>query len=162
MTPTAGPSIDAIQRCVAAHYGLEVAALVSDRRPQHLAHARDVALLLCDLLTSKSAVVVAKKFNRDPSTVSKRWIALRRELNTSPRLAEEIRTLREAIAAAQRRAEHSASCAHRSPSSLRQVAREKSERVRELSEEVAWLLAEADALEGRSKRGAIAPLLCGR
>ena len=138
--PNGAPTVELIQHCVAAHFGLEPGALRSDRRDAPTVRARKIAGLLCQIMTEHSAGPVGRMFKRDPSVIRRYWRDLRAAIRTDRDLAETVDALREEIAAAQWRAEHAASCADRSPSKLRQEAREK-------SEEVAQLLAEADALE---------------
>ena len=65
-----GPTIAAIQRHVAAHYGVEVDNLVSPRRTRDLVRPRHVAMWLCRQLTRSSPAAIGRRFgDRDRKTV---------------------------------------------------------------------------------------------
>ena len=65
-----GPTIAAIQRRVAAHYGLEVNALVSSSRTRDLVRPRHVAMWLCRQLTRSSPAAIGRRFgDRDRKAV---------------------------------------------------------------------------------------------
>ncbi len=63
-------TIDEIQRCVADHFQLRVADLLSKRRPREIVRPRQIAMYLCKHLTTRSLPEIGRKFgNRDHTTV---------------------------------------------------------------------------------------------
>ncbi len=68
--PTNRPvDVDQIQREVARFYKIAVEDLRQDRRTKQLAHARQVAMYLARRLTKSSYPEIAKRFDKDHSTV---------------------------------------------------------------------------------------------
>lgn len=63
-------TIDEIQRCVADHFQLRVADLLSKRRLREIVRPRQIAMYLCKHLTTRSLPEIGRKFgNRDHTTV---------------------------------------------------------------------------------------------
>lgn len=81
------PTIERIQRAVAAAFGIPLVDLLSDRRDAATAHARQVAMLLARELTFHSTIVVGRHFRRDHTTVIAGVNAVRARIARDPRLA---------------------------------------------------------------------------
>ena len=95
------PSIAAIQRHVAARYGLAVGDLTSARKERHATRARHIAMWLARALTHHGATKIGTAFGgRDHSTVAAAWRGLERRMATDADLKEEVEALRVAILAA--------------------------------------------------------------
>ena len=89
-----GPTIAAIQRHVAAHYGLEVNDLVSARKARDVTRARHIAMLLCRRLTPHTASMIGRQFGkRDRSTVASAWRRLEARTAVDAELKAEVGTL---------------------------------------------------------------------
>lgn len=64
------PTIARIQSVVAAHYGLPLIEMVSQRRSRDVAHPRQVGMFLAKHLTPHSFPVIGREFGkRDHTTV---------------------------------------------------------------------------------------------
>ena len=71
---SAGPTIAAILRHVAAHYGFRASDLISARKARDVTRARHVAMCLCRRLTPRPAAEIGRHFgNRDRKTVTNAW-----------------------------------------------------------------------------------------
>ena len=100
---SAGPTIAAIQRHVAAHYGLTVNDLVSARTARDVTRKRHIAMWLCRRFTPLPATVIGNHFGRrDHTTVLSAWKGLEARMAAEADLKAEVETLAAAIAAAAR------------------------------------------------------------
>jgi chromosomal replication initiation ATPase DnaA len=63
------PRIEEVIAAVAAATHVTIEQLRSNKRPQHIAYARQLAMYFCRELTGLSFPVIAEAFNRDHSTV---------------------------------------------------------------------------------------------
>ena len=94
------PSIAAIQRHVAAHYGLAVSDLTSARKERRATRARHIAMWLARALTHHGATTIGTAFGgRDHSTVAAAWRGLGRRMAADTGLKAEVEALRVAILA---------------------------------------------------------------
>ena len=94
------PSIAAIQRGVAGHYGVRLLDLHSARRDQRVIWPRHVAMFLCRELTAHSLPAIGRQFGRRDHTSI--MYALRRvaqRMAREPEEAEAIRALARKLAA---------------------------------------------------------------
>ena len=66
---TTRPLIVAIQRHVAAHYGVPPGALAAPRQDAHITRPRHVAAYLARRMTQRSYATIGRAFNRAPATV---------------------------------------------------------------------------------------------
>ena len=97
------PSIAAIQRHVAARYGLAVSDLTSARKERRATRARHIAMWLARALTHHGATTIGTAFGgRDHSTVAAAWRGLDRRMAADDGLKAEVEALRVAILAAAR------------------------------------------------------------
>lgn len=95
------PSIAAIKRRVAAHYGVEVNDLDSVRTARSVTRPRHVAMYLCRRLTRCSASVIGRHFGgRDRTTVTSAWRGIEARIARDAALAAEIEELRAGLATA--------------------------------------------------------------
>ncbi len=82
------PSVDEIQKRVAAHYGLTITELVSKKRTQQIAHARQVAMYLVRKLVGASYPAIGRAFGgRDHSTVIHACNAIEKRRSGDPDLS---------------------------------------------------------------------------
>ena len=99
--PPRGPTIAAIQRHVAAHYGLAAGDLTSARKARRATRARHIAMWLARALTHHGATAIGRAFGgRDHSTVTAAWRGLERRMAADAGLKAEVEALRVAILAA--------------------------------------------------------------
>lgn len=95
-----GPTIAAIQRLVAAHYGVTINDLVSARKARDVTRARHIALWLCRRLTPHTASMIGRQFGkRDRSTVASAWRRLEARTAADAELKAEVDALYAMIAA---------------------------------------------------------------
>lgn len=96
------PTIAAIQRHAAAHYGVTVADLLSRRTPRKATHARHVAMWLCYRHTRHAASTIGRHFgNRDHTTVLSACKRLDARMEADAGLRADIDALSAMIAAAE-------------------------------------------------------------
>ena len=87
-------STDAIQKCVAEHYGLKVSDLKSKRRTESISTPRQVAMYLCRTLTSHSLPEIGKIFGgRDHTTVLHGCRKIAEAKERDPGLSQTLRIL---------------------------------------------------------------------
>lgn len=86
--------IGAIQTKVAAYYGIDKSALLSEMRTRRLAQPRQVAMFLARE-TGASFPLIGRCFNRDHTTV----LHACRKVLANPRLDADVAALRERLAA---------------------------------------------------------------
>ena len=99
--PPRAPTIAAIQRHVAAHYGLAVGDLTSACKERRATRARHIAMWLARALTHHGATAIGTAFGgRDHSTVAAAWRGLETRIAADAGLKEEVEALRVAILAA--------------------------------------------------------------
>ena len=95
------PTIAAIQRHVAAHYGLEINALTSASKERRATRARHIAMWLARALTRHGATQIGTAFGgRDHSTVAAAWRGMETRMAADAGLKAEVEVLRVAILAA--------------------------------------------------------------
>jgi len=100
-TQPSRPSIDAIQRAVAAHFQLSVSELTSARRGGDVAWARHVAIHLARELTGSSLPVIGRAFGgRNHATILNACRRVSERMRSDQQAVEEIRTLCERISSA--------------------------------------------------------------
>jgi hypothetical protein len=97
-TPLAG-KIARIQEVVAAHFGVPLGHMASDRRAREIAHPRQVAMYLAAETTTQSLIAIGKRFNRDHTTVIHAIRAVKQRLIDEPGLAADVAEIRERLAA---------------------------------------------------------------
>lgn len=84
---------------VAAHYGVDVGALLSDRRSASIVWPRHVAIYLCKLHSPFSLQGIGRAFGgRDHTSVRYAIRRVEERMGRSPRLQREVETLSAAIA----------------------------------------------------------------
>ena len=84
-----GKIIDAVARIV----HLRRTVLVSERRDQHTAFARQLAMYLCREVTHASFPVIGKFFGRDHSTVMHAHKIIRARMRVQPEFADKVNEL---------------------------------------------------------------------
>ncbi len=88
-------SVDAIQKRVAAHYGIRVSEMFSTRRARDIARPRQVAMYLSKILTSLSYPEIGRQFGgRDHTTVMHAVRAVESHIETNPQIAEDVQLLK--------------------------------------------------------------------
>jgi chromosomal replication initiator protein len=63
------PDIEAIQKTIADFFHMRLADLKSEKRTQHIAFCRQVAMSLCRKMTDSSFPAIGEAFGRDHSTL---------------------------------------------------------------------------------------------
>ena len=102
-SPRAPTIIAAIQRHVAARYGLTVGDLTSARKERRATRARHIAMWLACVLTRHGATTIGAAFGgRDHSIVAAAWRGLERRLAADAGLKAEVEALRISTIAAGR------------------------------------------------------------
>ena len=92
-------SVDAIQKRVAAHYGLRVSEMFSARRSRDIARPRQIAMYLAKNLTSLSYPDIGRQFGgRDHTTVMHAVKTVETLIKNDDRLAEDVALLKSLIA----------------------------------------------------------------
>lgn len=92
-------SVDAIQKRVAAHYGIRVSEMFSTRRARNIARPRQVAMYLAKTLTSLSYPEIGRQFGgRDHTTVMHAVRAIESHIETNPEIAEDVQLLKSLLA----------------------------------------------------------------
>jgi chromosomal replication initiator protein len=92
-------SVDAIQKRVAAHYGLRVSEMFSARRSRDIARPRQLAMYLAKNLTSLSYPDIGRQFGgRDHTTVMHAVKTIESLVKSDDRLAEDVILLKSLIA----------------------------------------------------------------
>lgn len=90
---------DKIKQAVCAEFGVEMADLISRRRPFHINYPRQVAMALCYDLTSLSLAEVGASFGgRDHGTVLHAYNVVRDRTEIYPNERGRYQRVREAIA----------------------------------------------------------------
>ena len=145
------PTIAAIQRHVAARYGLTVGDLSSARKERRATRARHIAVWLARALTHHGPTSIGRAFGgRDHSTVAAAWRGLERRTAADAGLKAEVEALRVAILAAGR------AQADADPT-LRQLALAAFDRARIAESAVAqWRSANAALFAALEARGYVA------
>lgn len=94
------PVVEKIQRMTAAHYALDVSVMVSPARPNKIAQARQVAMLLCRQFTDHSLEEIGACFgNRDHGTVRHACARMVQMASVDATLAGDLRDLRARVSA---------------------------------------------------------------
>ena len=92
------PSIDQIQRQVAAHYRIKLSEMFSASRARALARPRQVAMYLCKQLTTSSLPTIGRQFGgRDHTTVMHAVNRIEELKARDESLAEDIELLRRTL-----------------------------------------------------------------
>jgi len=87
-------SMEAIQKCVAEHYGLKVSDLKSKRRTESISTPRQIAMYLCRTLTSHSLPEIGRIFGgRDHTTVLHGCRKIAETKERDPGLSQTLRIL---------------------------------------------------------------------
>ncbi|MBO8141794.1 MAG: chromosomal replication initiator protein DnaA [Firmicutes bacterium] len=87
-------SISAIQQCVARHFGLRPADLVSKSRSRNVAFPRQIAMYLARTMTDASLPAIGEEFGgRDHTTVLHAYEKIKARLSTDPALAATLKEL---------------------------------------------------------------------
>lgn len=145
------PTIAAIRRHVAAHFGVSVNALVSARKTRDVSVPRHIAMWLCRELTQHSPTQIGREFgDRDRKTVVNAWARVDARMAADPALRAEVVALAEKIAASAR-----ATDAGGSP--VRDTALALHSEARTLKERAARLVALANKLIASTETGGSAP-----
>lgn len=92
-------TIKRIQEAVAAYYGIRLHEMLSDRRAVHVAIPRQVAMYLARELTLQSLPSIGRLFNRDHTTVHHACHAIARRIEEQPRIAADVKALRQELVA---------------------------------------------------------------
>ena len=143
------PTIAAIQRHVAAHYGLAAGDLTSACKERRATRARHIAMWLARALTRHGATTIGRAFGRrDHSTVAAAWRGLERRMAADAGLKAEVEALRVAILAAGR------AQADAADPTLQQLALAAFDRARIAEAEIAqWRSANAALFAALEARG---------
>lgn len=88
-----------VQSEVAHYYGLSMAALMSDRRDKHLSGPRQIAMYLSRQMTMQSLPAIARRFNRDHTTVMWAIKAVQGRIAADGAYARDVAVLRARLAA---------------------------------------------------------------
>ena len=83
-------TVSMIQETVAAHFDVKLADMVSRRRPEHIAFARQVAMYLSRELTSLSLNAIGEQFRRDHGTVLHACRLVRNRMEVDSHIKEVI------------------------------------------------------------------------
>lgn len=78
-----------IQEVVAGHYGIELHAMMSDRRSHDLSHPRQLSMWIATQLTPRSMMRIGDLFNRDHTTVMHATRVIPDRLRRDPDLRRE-------------------------------------------------------------------------
>jgi hypothetical protein len=93
-------TVDRIQHTVAAHYKMLPLHMKSAQRAKAIARPRQIAMYLASELTTFSLVKIGKMFgNRDHTTVIHAVKAVRQRIEDDAKIARDVASLREALAA---------------------------------------------------------------
>jgi chromosomal replication initiator protein len=87
-------TVDAIQREVARFYDLRISDILGNRRPQHIAFPRQVAMYLSRSLTDQSLPSIGEAFSRNHATVIYACRAVENRMQTDEKVRGSIATLR--------------------------------------------------------------------
>lgn len=94
------PMVEKIQRMTATHYALDVSVMVSPARPNKIAQARQVAMLLCRRFTDHSLEEIGLCFgNRDHGTVRHACTRIEQMASVDASLRGDVRDLSSRVAA---------------------------------------------------------------
>lgn len=89
------PRITKIQETIAEAFELHISAMVTKARPRHFAHPRQIAMFFCRELTKYSLEEIGRCFGgRDHGTVIHAINAVKKEAETEPGFAEDLKKLR--------------------------------------------------------------------
>jgi chromosomal replication initiator protein len=83
-------TLEGIQKAVAEYYDVRMADMSSKRRPQAVAHPRQVAMYLCRRLTQSSFPEIANAFGKTHATVLHACSRIESRLSQDPTLRKEI------------------------------------------------------------------------
>jgi putative transposase len=92
------PSLDAIVECVCRHYGMTAAALDGPSRAHAVSQARAVVGWLVVATGAATLHDVAKRFQRDATTLSRIVGRIDRQVTSSPSFASELEMLKDTSA----------------------------------------------------------------
>jgi chromosomal replication initiator protein len=87
-------TIDAIQKEVARYYDIRVGDILGNRRPQHIAFPRQVAMYLSRTLTDQSLPSIGDAFSRNHATVIYACRAVENRMQTDDNVRGSIASLR--------------------------------------------------------------------
>jgi len=91
-------SVDAIQKQVAAHYGVRLSEMFSARRSRDIARPRQIAMYLAKNLTSLSYPDIGRQFGgRDHTTVMHAVKTIENLANNDARINEDLTLLKSLI-----------------------------------------------------------------
>ena len=92
-------SVEVVQKLVADYYQIKVAELKSARRMKHLAFPRQIAMYLCKKHLKNSFPELGQKFGgKDHTTVMHACKKIDRELQSNPRLRDDVEFLEKSLA----------------------------------------------------------------
>ena len=97
--PDSVSPVSRIQAEVAHYYGLSLPVMLSDRRDAHLARSRQMAMYLAREITPQSLPAIARRFNRDHSTVMSAIKAVKQRIASDANCARDAKVLRARLAA---------------------------------------------------------------
>lgn len=92
-------AIRSVQAAVATFYGVPVESMCSDRRQRHIVRPRQTAMYLCREVLHKTFPEIARRFDRDHSTVIHACETVALRLKTDPKFAAEVEQLKRALSA---------------------------------------------------------------
>jgi chromosomal replication initiator protein len=84
------PTIDAIQRAVAAEFRIPLFELLSERRHRAAARPRQVAVWLCRHLTPHSLSAIGRMFHRDHTTIIQSVGSVTKMMRNDPELSARV------------------------------------------------------------------------
>ena len=91
-------SVSKIIDIVAKYFNLEVPVIKGKMRKKNIADARAIAMYLSRIMTDESLERIGLEFGgRDHTTVIHSFEKINKEINNNPKLAEEIKLLKEKI-----------------------------------------------------------------
>lgn len=96
----AQPSLNTIASIVADFYGLSLLEILARRRAKEIVVPRQIAMYLASKLTRKTLSTIARYLDMDHSTVIHGARKIKTDMETNPRLADEIEVLKLHIAQA--------------------------------------------------------------
>lgn len=90
-------TMESIQKAVADYYDIRLGDMTSKRRPQSIAHPRQVAMFLCRTLTEHSLPEIGTVFGRNHATVLHACRSVTRRMKDDPNLRKTVTVIRQRL-----------------------------------------------------------------
>lgn len=90
-------TMESIQKAVADYYDIRLGDMTSKRRPQSIAHPRQIAMFLCRSLTEHSLPEIGTAFGRNHATVLHAYRCVTKRVKDDPALRKTVSVLRQRL-----------------------------------------------------------------